>query len=91
MDDLKDFLEQYGMFALAMAVIAMLCCCAVPIGTLINTCLMDVDFTKFLSIAKTVFSILGGLIVCIIAIVVGVALFHSSVWTKKTTYEKQMQ
>lgn len=91
LDDIKDFLEQYGMFALAMAVIAMLCCCAVPIGTLINTCLMDVDFTKVLSIAKTVFSILGGLIVCIIAIVVGVALFHASGWTKKTIDEKQMQ
>lgn len=91
MDDLKDFLEQYGMCILAMAVIAMLCCCAVPIGTLINTCLRDVDFTKILSIAKTVLFILGGVIVCIIAIVVGVALFHTSGWTKKTTDEKQMQ
>lgn len=91
MDDLKDFLEQYGICILASVVIAMLVFSAVPIGTLINACLMDVDFTKVLSIAKTVFSILGGLIVCIIAIVVGVALFHASGWTKKTTDQEQMQ
>lgn len=91
MDDLKDFLEQYGICILAIVVIAMLVFSAVPIGTLINACLMDVDFTKVLSIAKTVFSILGGLIVCIIAIVVGVALFHASGWTKKTTDQEQMQ
>lgn len=77
MDDLKDFLEEYGMLILVMVVIAILEACS----------LMDVDFTKVLSII----SILCGLIFCIIAIVVGVALFHASGWTKKTTYEKQMQ
>lgn len=81
MNDLKDFLEQYGIIILVMVVMTMLEVC----------CLMDVDYTKVLSIAKTVLSVLGGLIVCIIAIVFGVALFHASGWIKKTTDQEQMQ
>ena len=81
MNDLKDFLEQYGIMILVMVVMTMLEVC----------CLMDVDYTKVLSIAKTVLSVLGGLIVCIIAIVFGVALFHASGWIKKTTDQEQMQ
>lgn len=81
MNDLKDFLEQYGIMILVIVVMTMLEVC----------CLMDVDYTKVLSIAKTVLSVLGGLIVCIIAIVFGVALFHASGWIKKTTDQEQMQ